>query len=106
MNVTLHIPGALRGAFEGRKRLELGVPPGADLGDMVETLLKLYPKLKGVMANEKKPATQQFSLFLGGAELAAGRKSRALREGQTLYLFASSPKRLSDPTLDEDGATG
>jgi hypothetical protein len=88
MNVTVMVPPALASAVEGRHRLELGIPPSSTVGDVLETLFKLYPKLAQHVANERKAEHQQMNLLLL-------LNKAGLREGQTLYLFASLPKRLS-----------
>lgn len=87
MNVTVRVPPALRGAVEGRKELNLGLPPSADVGELVDTLLSLYPKLKMFITTDSKQARQQLALFLpepANRDLAARRKG--LREGQIVYL--------------------
>jgi hypothetical protein len=67
-------------AVEGRRKLELGVPPSADLGDVVHSLMALYPKLAAHVPSDRRPIRQHLSLYLSGR----------LHEGQTIYLFASA----------------
>jgi hypothetical protein len=76
MNVTVVVAASLRAAFDGRSKLELGVPPGADVGDVMQTLFSLYPKLVQLIPNERRPIRQYLSLVL---------------QGDRLYVFGSSP---------------
>ena len=96
------VPDSLRAAVEGRRTLELGVPPSADLGDVVQTLMALYPKLAAHLPSDRKQNRAQLNIFLSeqaSSELARHRSG--LREGQVLYLFASGalpPPLLPRPT--------
>ena len=78
MNVTVLVPSTLRAAVDGKHKLDLGVPAGAGVGEVLQTLLTLYPKLRAAMANETKPRRQQRQLE-PGARLARGRADLALR---------------------------
>ena len=92
MNVTIVLPHSLRPAVDGRRRLELGVPLTADLGDVLQTLFTLYPKLKAFVPSDKRGIRQELNVFLseqGTRDLADRRKG--MREGQKVYVFASSP---------------
>jgi hypothetical protein len=89
VNVTVVVPNSLRPACEGRKKLELGVPSTADLGDVLHTLFTLYPKLVSHMPSEKRPIRQHLNIFLSEAMSRDVANKDPLREGQTLYLFAS-----------------
>ena len=94
MNVTIRIPPSLRTAVDGREVLNLGLPPTADVGDLVDTLLSLYPKLRAFMAGETKKDQTAISLFLSEPalkDLASRRKG--LREGQVIYLVGGIPRR-------------
>ena len=75
MNVTVMIPRPLQAACEGRARIELGVPPSSSVGDVVQTLMALYPGLRAFVANEKRPSRQHFGVA---------------QQGRMLYLFTSS----------------
>ena len=75
MNVTIVIPRTLQAACEGRARIELGVPPNASVGDVVQTLMQLYPGLRAWVANEKRPLRQYFNVA---------------QKGNVLYLFTST----------------
>ncbi|MHB8878685.1 MAG: ubiquitin family protein [Myxococcaceae bacterium] len=90
MNVHIMVPDSLRSAVEGRRKVELGVPQSADLGDVVQTLIALYPKLAAHLPSDRRPIRQQLNIFFSeqaGLELARHRSG--LKEGQVLYLSAS-----------------
>ena len=94
MNVTVMVPLTLKGAVDGRGRLDLGVPPFADLGDVLESLFRLYPKLALHMASEKRSARATLNLFVSEQMLKDfDRRRFALREGQMLYLSAAPLRR-------------
>ena len=75
MNVTVMIPRPLQAACEGRGRIELGVPPSSSVGDVVQTLMALYPGLRAFVANEKRPLRQHFNVA---------------QQGRMLFLFTST----------------
>lgn len=89
MNVTVVVPNVLKGAVDGRGQLTLGFPPAATIGDVVETLLRLYPRLSQHILDERKPSQGGLGAFL------AGQPGRA-RDSVRLYLFMALPKRQSD----------
>lgn len=86
--MTVVVPNVLKGAVDGRGQLTLGFPPAATVGDVVETLLRLYPRLSQHMLDERKPAQAGLGAFLAGQP---GRPRDSFR----LYLFMPPPKRLS-----------
>ncbi|MFZ5472072.1 MAG: hypothetical protein ACOZIN_21795 [Myxococcota bacterium] len=88
MNVTVMVADALRPAVEGRPKLELGVPSGAELGEVLQTLFELYPKLAQHMPSEKTAARAHLAVYL--AEPLTGRRSLAIREGQKVWLFGAT----------------
>jgi hypothetical protein len=96
VNVTVMVPRALRTVFEGRVKVNLGLPPTADVGDLLEALFKLYPKVKQHLASDNV-ATKGQHLSLYSSEVGAKDISwRArLREGQTLYLSVPQSRRLA-----------
>lgn len=96
MNITVMVPRALRTAFDGRGKVTLGLPPIADVGDLLEALFKLYPKVKQHLASDQEGLKgQHLSLYLSdtGANDIAWRAR--LREGQTLYLSIPPARRLA-----------
>lgn len=91
MNVTVVVPKTLRGLLDGRRQVELGVPHTADIGDVLQTLLSLYPKLKTAMASDRRIGPQQLLVFMGergSRDLARGQPG--IRNGDRVYLCASA----------------
>lgn len=86
MNVTVLIPRSLQRACDGRQAIELGVPPSADLPDILQTLLSLYPRLMDFVADESRFDRPHF---------------RAVLTGQKVLLFALSP-RSAPPSRRHD----
>ena len=87
------VPDSLRSAVDGRRTLELGVPPTADLGDVVQALMALYPKLAAHLPSDRKNSRAQLNIFLSErASYDLAHHLGGLREGQVLYLFASGAK--------------
>ena len=80
MNITVVIPRPLQPACEGRSKIELGVPPSSSVGDVVQTLMALYPGLRAFVANEKRPMRQYFNVT---------------QQGHVLYLFTSTTAAAS-----------
>lgn len=93
LNVTVVVAPTLRGAMEGRKQVQLGVPPTADVGDVLETLLKLYPKLAQHMATDRRPVSSTMTVFMAEQGLHdLARRRSGLKEGARLYLSAALPR--------------
>ncbi len=91
------MPNALRKVFEGRQRILLGVPPTSHVGDIVATLLSLYPQMARYLADDRDPRSPGVQLFLGDhASEDLAHHGTGLTDGTQLYLFALVPKRLSD----------
>jgi len=70
-------------AVDGKKTLELGVPPTADVGDVLQSLFALYPRLAQHICTEQKVDPRSL-----GAVMASTSR------GKTLYLFAPRGNRL------------
>ncbi len=88
------VPPTLKGAVDGRGRLDLGVPPAAELGDVLESLFRLYPKLAAHIASDKRSARAGLNLFVSEQMLRDFSLRRfALRDGQKLYLSAGATAR-------------
>ena len=90
MNVTVLIPSSLRAALDGKRRVELGVPAGSGVGEVLQTLLTLYPKLARVLATERQAGRQGLTLFYEEAGLRHGR-----REHARVWLFAPAAEPVS-----------
>ena len=84
MNVTVLVPSTLRSAVDGKHKLDLGVPAGAGVGDVLQTLLTLYPKLRSAMASDTRLRKQQLTVVVEQRSVARG-----LREGVRVWLFAA-----------------
>jgi len=85
VNVTVLVPSNLRAALDGKRRVELGVPAGSGVGEVLQTLLTLYPKLARVVATERQHGRQGLTLFYEEAGTRRGR-----REHARVFLFAPS----------------
>ena len=90
MNVTVLVPASLRSALDGKRRVELGVPAGSGVGEVLQTLLTLYPKLSRMVATERRHGRQGLTLFFEEAGHRGGR-----REHARVWLFAPS---AAEPT--------
>jgi hypothetical protein len=88
--VTVVVAPALRGAFEGRRELSLGLPAGGGVGDVLESLFQLYPRVRQYLAGERGGQGLYLHIALderASAELAHG---GGLSAGLKLYFFALS----------------
>lgn len=93
-DVTIVVPTSLRPIFDGRPEVRLGVPATADVADVLETLLRLYPKLQARLASDRDGTRRHLHLLLGEQaswQLARGRGG--LVAGQRLYLFGLGKER-------------
>ena len=82
---------ALRGAFEGRRELRLGMPANAGVSDALESLFKLYPRAWPHLAGERGGSGTYLHIAMderAGEVLAHG--GRGLSAGLKLYFFALS----------------
>jgi hypothetical protein len=61
------------------------VPAGAGVGEVLQTLLTLYPKLRGALASETRPCGQQLTVVVE-PRLARGGRRDAIR----VWLFAAA----------------
>jgi molybdopterin converting factor small subunit len=90
VTVTVLVPASLRSALEGKRRVELGVPAGAGVGDVLQALLTLYPKLARVVATEGRHGHAGLTLFFEEGRTRGGRSEHA-----RVWLFAPSPAQPS-----------
>ena len=84
MNVTVLVPPTLRSAVDGKHKLDLGVPAGAGVGEVLQTLLTLYPKLRTAMASETRLRRQQLTVVV---EPRSARRGQ--RDAVRVWLFAA-----------------
>ncbi|MCP3138389.1 hypothetical protein [Pyxidicoccus xibeiensis] len=93
--VTVVVAPALRGAFEGRRLVSLGVPDGAGVGEVLESLFKLYPRARQYLLGERGGSGPFLHVAMderSAEELARG--GGGLSAGLKLYVFAlSGPPR-------------
>lgn len=98
LTITVHVADTVRGAVEGRRKLELGLPSTANVGELMETLVRLYPRLQILWASERKESPQGLHLLLAErAILDLARRGSGLRDGDRVYL-ASPGLRLPRPS--------
>ncbi len=84
---------ALRGAFEGRRELSLGMPAHSDVGDVLETLLRLYPRARQYVAGDRGGWSSGTYLHVALDERASvdlARGGGGMSAGLKLYVFALS----------------
>lgn len=92
LELTVVVAPPLRSAFEGRSRLSLGLPATADLGEMVEALLRLYPRSRGLLAGDRGTPGGRYMHLVLDAPSATGHK---------IFVFALSlPPASSRPGLE------
>jgi hypothetical protein len=85
VNVTVLVPSSLKSALDGKRRVELGVPTGSGVGEVLQTLLTLYPKLSRMVATERLHGRQGLTAVFEEAGMRHGR-----REHARVWLFAPS----------------
>jgi hypothetical protein len=83
VNVTVLVPSTLRAAVDGKHKLDLGVPAGSGVGEVLQTLLTLYPKLRSALASDTRWRRQQLSVVV---EPRTARRGQ--RDGVRVWLFA------------------
>lgn len=97
-DVTVLVAPALRTAFEGKREVTLGVPAGAGVGEVLEALLQLYPRLRTLVVTDRDAAPRHLHLALPEATaLALARGQGGLAAGQRLYLFGLGRRRQGRP---------
>lgn len=91
LNLTVVVAPSLRSVVDGRLEISLGVPSHADVGDVVATLLQLYPRLRSVVASDSRVTAKTFQLLLterGMRELA--QRGSGLHEGEKILLVPAT----------------
>lgn len=103
LGITVAIPPPLRSSVDGRTQVLLGLPVTAGPGDVLQTLLQLYPRLARAVAHERPtrgPHWLQVGLDDRSLALLA-RGGTGLYDGQTLALFCAR-----GASREEKGRTG
>lgn len=85
MNVTVLVPSTLRSAVDGKHKLDLGVPAGSGVGEVLQTLLTLYPKLRSAMASDTRLRRQQLTVVVEPRSAQRGH-----RDSVRVWLFAAA----------------
>jgi hypothetical protein len=99
LNITVHVPDTIRGAFQGRRKVELGVPSNADVGELLEALARLYPKLVALWASERKDSWQGIRILLAErASLDLARRGSGLHDGDLVYLASPAIRPPRPPS--------
>ena len=92
LDVTVVVPPLLRALFEGRRELRLGVPEEAGVGEVLEALLSLYPRLSQCLAGDTPVRGGLYVQVVldehALADLASG--GRGLSTGRRVVLFSLS----------------
>jgi hypothetical protein len=92
LDITVVVAPPFRSAFEGRSLVSLGLPATADVGEVVETLLKLYPRTRSLLAGDRGPAGGRYMHLVLDAppsqEPDTGRSG--LAAGHKVFVFALS----------------
>jgi hypothetical protein len=92
LDITVVVAPPLRSAFEGRSLVSLGLPATADLGEVVETLLRLYPRTRSLLAGDRGPVGGRYMhLVLDAPSIQEPARGRAgLAAGHKVFVFALS----------------
>ncbi len=91
----------LRNAFEGRSVVSLGLPATADLGDVVETLLRLYPRTRSLLAGDRGTPGGRYMHLVIGETSSRQERGSGLAAGHKVFVFAlSRPPASNQPGLE------
>lgn len=92
LDITVVVAPPLQSAFDGRSLVTLGLPSTADVGELMETLLRLYPRTRSLLAGDRgTPGGKYMQLVLDAPSLHVPVQSRAgLAAGHKVFLFALS----------------
>ncbi|MBN1204965.1 MAG: hypothetical protein JXB05_08575 [Myxococcaceae bacterium] len=95
LDIIVEVAPPLRNAFEGRSQVSLGVPATAELGDVMESLLRLYPRTRAFLAGDHGGTSGRYMHVALGAPLGSG---QGLARGHKLFVFALSRSPASRRT--------
>jgi len=90
LDITVVVAPPLQSAFDGRSLLSLGLPASADVGDLMETLFRLYPRTRSLLAGDRgTPGGRYMQLVLDAPSLREPVPGRAaLAAGHKVFVFA------------------
>lgn len=103
LDISVVVAPPLRNAFEGRSVVSLGLPATADLGDVVETLLRLYPRTRSLLAGDRgTPGGRFMHLVVDGSAIREGAPGPGgLAVGHKIFIFAlTRPPPSNQPDLE------
>jgi hypothetical protein len=83
--------------------VSLGLPATADLGDVVETLLRLYPRTRSLLAGDRgTPGGRFMHLVVDGSAIREGSQGAGgLAAGHKVFVFAlTRPPASNQPGLE------
>ncbi len=103
LDITVVVAPSLRAAFDGRLTVTLGVPATSNMGDVLESLLRLYPRTQALLAGDRgAPGGRYLHVALdehSSRELAQG--GGGLAAGHKVFVFALSRPPASRQTGKE-----
>jgi hypothetical protein len=103
LDITVVVAPPLQSAFDGRSLVTLGLPATADVGELVETLLRLYPRTRNLLAGDRgAPGGRYMQLVLDAPSLQVPAQGRGgLAAGHKVFLFALSRPPASNRAAQE-----
>jgi hypothetical protein len=103
LDITVVVAPPLQSAFDGRSHVSLGLPASADVGELVETLLRLYPRTRSLLAGDGSARGGRYmQLVLDASSLHQPVQGRAgLAAGHKVFLFALSRPPASKRAAQE-----
>jgi molybdopterin synthase sulfur carrier subunit len=66
--VTVRLPAALRGRVGDRSTVDVQVPDGATLADLLDVLAQRYPGLERRLRDERRELRRYVNFFVDGQE--------------------------------------
>jgi sulfur-carrier protein len=66
--VTVRLPAALRGRVGDRSTVDVEVPAGATLADLLDVLAERYPGLERRLRDERRELRRYVNFFVDGQE--------------------------------------
>jgi hypothetical protein len=94
LDIIVVVAPPLRNAFDGRSQVSLGVPATAELGDVMESLLRLYPRTRAFLAGDHGGTSGRYMHLA----MALPEQGQGLAGGHKLFIFALSRSPASSRT--------